>query len=282
MPPGVINFVAGDAAMISKVLLSHRDLAGVHFTGSTEVFNDMWKTIGASMSQLPLLSAHRRRNRRQGLHRRAPVGRRRRAGRGDRARRLRVPGAEVLGGEPRLRAAVDVERRARSRRRDDRRHQDGRRPATSGTSWAPSSTSARSTRSADYIEHAREQRDDRRRRQGATASKGYFIGPTLVETADPGYRLLCEEIFGPVVTAYVYDDAKWEETLALVDRDVAVRADRRRVRAGSPRDRARRRRRCATRPATSTSTTSRPARSSASSRSAARARRARTTRPGRS
>src|SRR5213595_2149000 len=50
MPPGVINFVPGDAAMISKVLLSHRDLAGVHFTGSTEVFNNMWKTIGASMS----------------------------------------------------------------------------------------------------------------------------------------------------------------------------------------------------------------------------------------
>src|SRR5947209_5808362 len=51
MPPGVINFVAGDSAMISEVLLSHRDLAGVHFTGSTEVFNDMWKTIGASMSK---------------------------------------------------------------------------------------------------------------------------------------------------------------------------------------------------------------------------------------
>ena len=50
MPPGVINFVSGDAAMISKVLLSHRDLGGVHFTGSTDVFNDMWKTIGASMS----------------------------------------------------------------------------------------------------------------------------------------------------------------------------------------------------------------------------------------
>src|ERR1700730_7514452 len=50
MPPGVINFVAGDAATISRVLLSHRDLAGVHFTGSTAVFNDMWKTIGASMA----------------------------------------------------------------------------------------------------------------------------------------------------------------------------------------------------------------------------------------
>src|SRR5882757_4413115 len=50
MPPGVINFVPGDAAAISRTVLAHRDLAGVHFTGSTEVFNSMWKTIGASMS----------------------------------------------------------------------------------------------------------------------------------------------------------------------------------------------------------------------------------------
>src|SRR5256714_6761799 len=51
LPPGVINFVSGDAAMISDKLLAHRDLAGVHFTGSTAVFNSMWKTIGASMSR---------------------------------------------------------------------------------------------------------------------------------------------------------------------------------------------------------------------------------------
>ena len=51
----------------------------------------------------------------------------------------------------------------------------------------------------------------------ADGSKGYFISPTIVETTDPAYRLLCEEIFGPVVTAYVYDDAKWEETLTVVD-----------------------------------------------------------------
>jgi 1-pyrroline-5-carboxylate dehydrogenase len=48
-------------------------------------------------------------------------------------------------------------------------------------------------------------------------SKGYFIRPTLVEAKDPGYRLMCEEIFGPVVTAYVYDDATWHETLRVVD-----------------------------------------------------------------
>jgi 1-pyrroline-5-carboxylate dehydrogenase len=52
---------------------------------------------------------------------------------------------------------------------------------------------------------------------GCDDSKGYFIQPTLVEAADPGYKLLCEEIFGPVVTAYVYDDARWKETMTLVD-----------------------------------------------------------------
>ena len=49
LPPGVINFIPGDAAMISDIALAHRDLAGVHFTGSTAVFNSMWKTIGSNM-----------------------------------------------------------------------------------------------------------------------------------------------------------------------------------------------------------------------------------------
>jgi 1-pyrroline-5-carboxylate dehydrogenase len=48
--------------------------------------------------------------------------------------------------------------------------------------------------------------------------EGYFVEPTLIETKDPAYRLLCEEIFGPVVTAYVYPDRKWSETLTTIDR----------------------------------------------------------------
>jgi 1-pyrroline-5-carboxylate dehydrogenase len=52
----------------------------------------------------------------------------------------------------------------------------------------------------------------------ARGDVGYFIEPTLIETKDPGYRLMCEEIFGPVVTAYVYDDAQWEDTLRIIDR----------------------------------------------------------------
>ncbi len=105
--------------------------------------------------------------------------------------------------------------------------------------------------------------------------------PTLIETSDPAYRLLCEEIFGPVVTAYVYDDGSGIETLELVDRTSpyaltgAVFAQDRRaiVEATSA---------LRTPPGTSISTTSPPARWSGSSRSAARGRRARTTRPDRS
>ncbi len=121
LPPGVINLVIGDSAMISEVLLSHPDLAGVHFTGSTEVFNSMWQTIGARMASYrsyprivgetggkDFILAH-------------SLGRSRGPGRGHRPRRLRVPGAEVLGGEPRLRPPLDLGRSARPGRGHDPR-----------------------------------------------------------------------------------------------------------------------------------------------------------------
>ena len=217
LPPGVINFVPGDAAMISNVLLSHRDLAGVHFTGSTDGLPADVEDDRRVDRQLPLVSAHRRRNRRQGFHRRASVGGSGRARRGDRARRLRVPGPEVLGGQPRLHPAVDVERRARSRRRDDRRDPDGRRARLPQLHGRRHRQARVRQDHAATSTHARSTREDRRRRRRADAQPGYFIRPTLIETSDPAYRTLCEEIFGPVVTAYVYDDAKWEETLELVD-----------------------------------------------------------------
>jgi len=67
-----------------------------------------------------------------------------------------------------------------------------------------------------YIEDARQ---NARILAGGTTddTDGYFIAPTLVETEDPGYRLLREEIFGPVMTAYAFDDSRWLETLSLVD-----------------------------------------------------------------
>ena len=130
---------------------------------------------------------------------------------------------------------------------------------------------ARSTRSASYIDARAAEREDRRRRRGRRRGRATSSSRRWSRRDDPGYRLLCEEIFGPVVTAHVYDDAKWEETLDDRGHDVAVRADRRGVRAATGARCAKRRWRCATRPETSTSTTSRRARWWDSSRSAARA-----------
>jgi 1-pyrroline-5-carboxylate dehydrogenase len=215
MPPGVINFVAGDAAMISKVLLSHRDLAGVHFTGSTEVFNDMWKTIGGSMStyrSYPRIVGETGGKDFIVAHPSADVdalavaivrgGFEFQGQKCSAASRVYVP--KSLWNEVRDRAVAMIDEIEMGDPQDfrnfmgaviDRRAFD---------------------KISQYIEHAR---------GNATivaggkvdGSTGYFIGPTLVQTTDPGYRLLCEEIFGPVVTAYVYDDAKWSETLGVVD-----------------------------------------------------------------
>jgi 1-pyrroline-5-carboxylate dehydrogenase len=215
MPPGVINMVAGDAGMISKALLSHRDLAGVHFTGSTEVFNDMWKTIGASM----------------GSYRSYPriVGET-----GGKDFILAHPSAdpaalataivrggfEFQGQKCSAASRVYVPRSLWNEVRDrsiammadikmgdvrDFRHFMG---------------AVIDKRAFDkisgYIDHARKNATIIAG-GGYDDSKGYFIEPTLVQADDPGYKLLCEEIFGPVVTAHVYDDAKWKQIMTVVD-----------------------------------------------------------------
>ena len=103
MPPGVINMLPGDGLDVSEVALGHPDLAGIHFTGSTPIFQHLWRDGRREHRDVPLLPAHRRRDRRQGLRRRAPVRRPRRAARRDDPRRLRVPGPEVLGRLARVR-----------------------------------------------------------------------------------------------------------------------------------------------------------------------------------
>jgi 1-pyrroline-5-carboxylate dehydrogenase len=215
MPPGVINFVAGDAAMISKVLLSHRDLAGVHFTGSTEVFNDMWRTIGASMStyrSYPRIVGETGGKDFIVAHPSADVdalavaivrgGFEFQGQKCSAASRVYIPKSMWNGARDRMVAMIDDIKMGDV--------QDFR-------NFMSAVIDKRAfDKISEYIEHARAK---------ATivaggkvdGSKGYFVGPTLVETKDPAYKLLCEEIFGPVVTAFVYDDTKWAETLAVVD-----------------------------------------------------------------
>jgi 1-pyrroline-5-carboxylate dehydrogenase len=215
MPPGVINLVAGDAAMISKVLLSHRDLAGVHFTGSTAVFNDMWQTIGASMSTYrsyprivgetggkDFIIAHPSADADALAVAIVRGGFEFQGQKCSAASRVYVPKSLWAGVRDRVAAMIDDIKMGDV--------QDFR-------NFMGAVIDKRAfDKIGEYVEHARGKAKivAGGRVDGST---GYFISPTLVETTDPGYRLLCEEIFGPVVTAYVYDDAKWDETLAVVD-----------------------------------------------------------------
>jgi 1-pyrroline-5-carboxylate dehydrogenase len=217
LPPGVINFVPGDPKPISDALLAHPDLAGVHFTGSTTVFNSMWETIGRSIAQ--------------GRYRSYP----------------RIVGE--TGGKDFIvaHASADPQALAVGIVRGAFEYQ-GQKCSAASRVYVPRSlwpevrdrvvAMMREIRVGDVrdfrnfmgavIDRKAYDRiagylDDARRNatviEGGTHDDGtgYFVQPTLIETADPGYRLLCEEIFGPVLTAYVYDDARWEDTLRVVD-----------------------------------------------------------------
>ena len=215
LPPGVINLVPGDAALISDKLLSHRDLAGVHFTGSTAVFNSMWKTIGASMSRYKsyprivgetggkdFIVAHESAD---------PVALSVAIARGgfeyqgqkcSAVSRVYVP--ESIWPEVRDRTVAIMK---------DIRMGD----VTDFRNFMGAVIDRKAfTKIGEYVEHGRKNASIV---SGGVArgEEGYFIEPTLIETKDPGYRLLCEEIFGPVVTAHVYPDNRWSETLKIVD-----------------------------------------------------------------
>jgi 1-pyrroline-5-carboxylate dehydrogenase len=216
LPPGVINFVPGRGAEVAEAVLTHPDLAGVHFTGSTAVFNSMWKTIGKNMSR----------------YRSYPriVG--------------ETGGKDFIVAHP----SADPQAFAVAVIRGGYEYQ-GQKCSAASRIYVPRSLwkdvrdrivgliqdikmgdpqDFRNFMCAVIDEKAFDgiaaYLDDAKKNAkvvaggGTDAKKGYFIQPTLVQTEDPGYRLLCEEIFGPVVTAYVYDDAKWAETLKLVDK----------------------------------------------------------------
>jgi 1-pyrroline-5-carboxylate dehydrogenase len=216
LPAGVINFVPGDAAEISDVLLSHRDLAGVHFTGSTTVFNSMWKTIGANMSRYAsyprivgetggkdFIVAHPSADAEALAVAIVRGGYEYQGQKCSAASRVYVP--RSLWNDVRDRAATMIEELRVGDVRDFRNFVGAVIDKKAFDKISSYVDDAR--RNAKVIVGGK-----------ADEKRGYFVHPTLVETRDPGYRLLCEEIFGPVVSAYVYEDDRWEETLAIVDK----------------------------------------------------------------
>jgi 1-pyrroline-5-carboxylate dehydrogenase len=211
----VINFVPGDAVMISDALLSHRDLAGVHFTGSTGVFNSMWKTIGANMSRYrsyprivgetggkDFIVAHPSADPQAVAVAIARGGFEYQGQKCSAASRVYVP--RSLWNEVRDRTVAIMEDIRMGDVRDFRNF------------MGAVIDKKAFDKISEYLQDAK--RNARVIAGGGTDDRtGYFIEPTLIEAPSPDYRLMCEEIFGPVVTAWVYDDDQWLETLRTID-----------------------------------------------------------------
>jgi len=217
LPPGVINFVPGSAAQVSDLLLADRRLAGIHFTGSTEVFQTLWRTVGTN---LPSYASYPRLVGETGgkdfivAHQSADV---------DALAVAMVRGAFEYQGQkcsaasrayvpdnlwPAVRERV-VAMMAEVKMGDVSDFRNFVGAVIDKKAYASISeyiTTARKAKGVEVVAGG-----------GCDDSVGYFIEPTLLKAEDPKYRTMCEEIFGPVLTLHVYPAAKWEETLALVD-----------------------------------------------------------------
>ena len=216
LPPGVINFVPGDAVQITNTLLDSPDFAGIHFTGSTAVFNSMWKKIGENAGRYrsyprivgetggkDFIVAHPSADAQEVAVAIVRGGFEYQGQKCSAASRVYMP--ESLWPEVRDRAVAMMREIKMGDVTDFR------------TFMGAVIDSKSFDKISSYLDDAKK---NAKVIQGGAAKgdTGYFIEPTLIETKDAAYRLLCEEIFGPVVTAYVYDDAAWSDTLRTIDR----------------------------------------------------------------
>jgi 1-pyrroline-5-carboxylate dehydrogenase len=217
LPPGVINFIPGESQQVTARVLADRHLAGIHFTGSTAVFQSLWKGVAAGLegyASYPRI-----------------VG--------------ETGGKDFIVAHP----SADAEALAVAMVRGAFEYQ-GQKCSAASRAYIPQSlwpavkkralemiaeikvgdvTDFRNFMGAvidarafaklkGYLDQARKDRGVTiLAGGGADDKKGWFIEPTLLEVKDPSYRTMCEELFGPVLTTYVYPDKSWRATLGLVN-----------------------------------------------------------------
>jgi 1-pyrroline-5-carboxylate dehydrogenase len=218
LPDGVINFVPGPGSMVGRLCLDHPDLGGIHFTGSTAVFHQMWETVGKNIARYKsyprivgetggkdFIVAHNSANVRQlvtGIIRGAFEFQGQKC---SAASRAYIP--QSIWGEVRRELEADMAKIKMG-------------PTSDFSNFfnAVIDESAYAT-ITEYIDFARAADDAEIIIGGGyDDSKGYYIEPTVILTGNPHFRTMEEEIFGPVMTIYVYQDDKYEEALELCDR----------------------------------------------------------------
>ena len=217
LPPGVVNFVPGPPEEIAGAALAHPELAGVHFTGSTHVFRDIWKTIGNNIHNYhgyPRIVGETGGKDFIFAHESADIEAVRCAiirgsfefqgQKCSAASRAYIPNTMWPELSEMLKADV-----ASIKMGDPRDFTNFMSAVIHDRSFAKISS---------YLEHANAASDANVITGGkGDDSKGYFIEPTIIETSNPNFKTMCEEIFGPVMTIHPYDPARFEETLAQCD-----------------------------------------------------------------
>lgn len=217
VPDGVVNFLPGSGSVIGKVAFDNENLAGVHFTGSTGTFNSFWKSIGDNITKYrtyPKIVGETGGKDFIFAHNSAAA---------DQVATAIVRGAFEFQGQkcsaasrayipaslwPEVKRIVG-EMIAEIKMGDVRDFSAFVNAVIDEASF---------DNNMRYIEHAKQSPDAEIVFGGhGDKSQGWFIEPTVILAKTPQYKSMCEEIFGPVITVYVYDDDKYEETLHLCD-----------------------------------------------------------------
>lgn len=217
VPAGVINMVMGDPVMITQTILASSDFSGLHFTGSTHVFKDIWKSIGTNIHNYKtyprivgetggkdFIVAHKSSNPKQVA---TAISRGAFEFQGQKcsaASRCYI--SKNIWNEVKKYVVADVNSFKMGS------------PEDMGNFITAVIHEGSFDKLASYIDQAKKDNDAEIIVGGGyDKSKGYFIEPTVIVTSNPNYTTMETELFGPVVTIYVFEDNAWENTLQLVD-----------------------------------------------------------------
>ena len=217
VPDGVINMVMGDAAMISDTLMASPDFSGVHFTGSTGVFQGIWKKIGDNIHNYKsyprivgetggkdFIVAHKTSNPKQVATAMSRGAFEFQGQKCSAASRCYI--SESIWDEVKEYLVEDIKSFKMGS------------PEDMGNFITAVINESSFDKLASYIDQAKKDKNAEIIAGGGyDKSVGYFIEPTVIVTSDPKYTTMCTELFGPVLTVYVYKDKDWTSTLELVD-----------------------------------------------------------------
>ncbi|MCA6451069.1 MAG: L-glutamate gamma-semialdehyde dehydrogenase [Chitinophagaceae bacterium] len=217
LPDGVINLIYVDGPTLGKVCFAHREFAGVHFTGSTGVFNNMWKVIGENVAKYrsyprivgetggkDFVIAHKSANVDAVVTALARGAFEFQGQKCSAASRAYIPSNLAEAVKTKLVAAIKSMKIG---------------TVEDFSNFINAVIDEKAFNSiTKYIDNAKKDKKAKILVGGNySKAKGYFIEPTVIEARDPKYVTMCEEIFGPVLTLYVYDADKFEQTLTLLD-----------------------------------------------------------------